>query len=291
MICNELVRRAPLIRCIPLINEHYSRPNTQLGQRVPSLLPTRRSGEGRVCLSQIFRKKGQQFNQALRNIFLRRFSLWYSLGLCSWFQMQKPENSTHTELGEWSSQSRLSLSGSFRPAAPFLSDSLSCALLPGLASPLGWYFHGLCTSHVRGLRSWLSFLQSLMGNIEACANWTRTALLLVCTGTAVPVVTIVEHFHVFGRKNFPLPFKSLLAGLRNKLTWDRLTVEKQTKVQWHVYLLYTWEAQENWVTAKCVKAKEDVRGQGVRYERLPTNNNNEQEQGCYANLSPCLLHW
>lgn len=137
LICNELVRRASLIRCIPLINKHYSRPNTQLGQRVPELPLTRRSGEeGRVCLSQIFRKKGQQFNQALRNIFLRRFSL-YSLGLFSWFQMQKPENSTHTELGEWSSQSRLSLSGSFRAAAPFLSDSLSCVLLPGLASPLG----------------------------------------------------------------------------------------------------------------------------------------------------------
>lgn len=94
-----------MIRCIPLINKHCSRPNTELGQRVPELFPSRHSDEeGRVCLTQIFRKKGQQFNQALRNSFLRRFSLWYSLGLFSWFQMQKPKNSTQTESGEWSAQ-------------------------------------------------------------------------------------------------------------------------------------------------------------------------------------------
>lgn len=119
----------------------HSTNKQALGQRVSELFPTRHSDEeGRVCLIQIFRKKGQQFNQALRNIFLRRFSLLYSLGLFSWFQIQKPENSTPTESGEWSTQKQDEFEWLLWGCSSICLWFFQLCLFPGLASPLGWYF-------------------------------------------------------------------------------------------------------------------------------------------------------
>lgn len=49
-------------------------------------------------------------------------------------------------------------------------------------------------------RGRLLFLRWLEKNTESGDNWTRAALPLVCTGTAVPIVEMVKHFPLVGKQ-------------------------------------------------------------------------------------------
>lgn len=107
------------------------------------------------------------------------------------FQMQKPENSTQTEPGEWSAQEQDEFEW-------LLQGWSSISLWFSLLCPplyVGFTFRLIFSwvtylSHVEGVGGRLLSLQSLMGNIEACANSPRTALQLVCAGTSYSSETL-----------------------------------------------------------------------------------------------------
>lgn len=144
---------------------------------------TRHSGEeGEVCIALIFREKGEQFSQALRNMC----SFWY-LSVASFFLVISDAKAGEF-ISSWikSEMEHLEVgwvgSGSFR-VQPHFSDAFICVLLV-LASSEGWCIlnHILTTCSRAGGR--LLFLpQWLEKNTESCARVkTRTALQLVCTG-------------------------------------------------------------------------------------------------------------